>query len=127
METNCASLLADLFRHSDFKARSLNLSFRFIDDVLSSNNPNPSFGDLIHRIYPKILEIKDTEDTIKSALYLEPHLAIDGKGKLSTKLYDKHDDFSFRFVNFPFICFHISSTSAYSFHMTTRTLCQSLL
>ena len=54
METNYAPLLADPFLHSyqaDFKAdlirkkeyrlaRSLHLSFRYIDDVLSLNNPN---------------------------------------------------------------------------------------
>ena len=63
--TNCDPLLADLFIHSyeaDFiadlirmkkyrLARSFNLSFRYIDEVLSLNNPN--FGDtshLLHRI-----------------------------------------------------------------------------
>ena len=70
--------------------------------MLSSNNPN--LGDLIHRIYPKELEIKNTADTVKSASYLDLHLEIDGKGKLLTKLYDKRDDFLFRIVNFPFIC-----------------------
>ena len=74
--TNCAPLLADLFIHSyevDFiadltqkkehhLARSLNLSFRYIDGVLSLNNP--SFEDFIHRIFPKELEIKDTTDTV---------------------------------------------------------------
>ena len=30
--------------------------------------------------------------------YLDLHLEIDGKGKLLTKLYDKHDDFSFLFI-----------------------------
>ena len=70
MGTNCAPLLVDLFLHSyevDFIAdlirkkehrldRSFNLSFRYIDDVLSLNNP--SLGDLIHRIYPKNLKSK---------------------------------------------------------------------
>ena len=125
MGTNCAPLLADLFLHSyeaDFiadlirkkeyrLARSFNLSFRYIDDVLSLNNPN--FGDLIHRIYPKELEIKDTTDTVKSASYLDLHLEIDGKGKLLTKLYDKRDVFSFKIVNFPFICGNIPSAPAY--------------
>ena len=31
----------------------------------------PNFGDLIHRIYPTELEIKDTTDTVKSASYLD--------------------------------------------------------
>ena len=30
-----------------------------------------------------------------------------------TKLYDKRDDFSFKIVNFPFICGNIPSTPAY--------------
>ena len=64
MGTNCDPLLADLFLHyyeADFiadlirmkehrLARSFNLSFRYIDNVLSLNNP--SFGDLIHRFAP---------------------------------------------------------------------------
>ena len=41
------------------------------------------------------------------------HLEIDGKGKLLTKLYDKRIDFSFRIVNFPFICGFIPSAPVY--------------
>jgi hypothetical protein len=76
--TNCA-LLADLFLYSyeaDFiqgllkknemkLARSFNLTFRYIDDVLSLNNSR--FGDFVDRIYPIELEIKDTTDTDRSA------------------------------------------------------------
>ena len=73
MGTNCASLLADLFLHSNEAhfiadlirkkeyrlARSFNLSFPYIDDVLLSNTP--SFRDLIHCIYlyePEINELQ---------------------------------------------------------------------
>ena len=38
-----------------------------------------SFGDYIHRIYPKELEIKDITDTVKSASYLKLQFAIYGK------------------------------------------------
>ena len=109
MGTKCAPLLADIFLHSheaDFmadlirnkehrKTRSFNISFRYIDDVLSLNNP--SFGDLIHhRIYSDEFEIKDTSDTVKLASYLNLHLEIDGKGKILTNIfYGKRDDFSF--------------------------------
>ena len=125
MGINCASLLAELLLHSyeaDFIAdlirkkeyrlpRSFDLSFRIIEDELSLNSPN--FGDLIHRIYPKEHEIKDMTNTVKSVSHLDLHLEIDGKGKLLTKLYDKRDDFSFRIVNFPFICGNIPSAPAY--------------
>ena len=48
-------------------ARSFNFTFRYIDDVLSLNNSR--FGDFVDRIYPIVLEIKDTTDTDTSASY----------------------------------------------------------
>ena len=74
MGTNCAPLLADLFLYSyeaEFiqtliksgkrhLAKSFNFTYRYIDDVLSTNNPK--FGDYIDFIYPLELEIKDTTD-----------------------------------------------------------------
>lgn len=88
--TNCAPLLPDLFLHlheADFvedlvkrnMARSFNLPFRYIDDVLSLNNPH--FGDYLHRIYPKELEIKDST---KSVSNLDLLLEINEEGKLMT-------------------------------------------
>jgi hypothetical protein len=92
MGTNCVHLLADLFLYSyeaDFiqgilkkngkkLARSLNFTFRYIDDILSLNNS--MFGDFVDRIYPIDLEIKDTTDTDMSASYLNVHLEIDSEG-----------------------------------------------
>ena len=54
-----------------------------IDDVLSLDNTK--FGDFVERIYPIELEIKDTTDTVKSASYLDLHLAIDNEGRLKNK------------------------------------------
>ena len=74
MGKNCSPLLADLFLYwydadsiqgllkKDEKklARSFNVTFRLIDDVISLNNYR--FGDFLNRIYPIELEIKDTTD-----------------------------------------------------------------
>ena len=125
MGTNCTPLLADLFLYSyeaDFiqgllkknennLARSFNFTFRYIDDVLSLNNPK--FSDFVDRIYPYELEIKDTTDTTKSASYLDLYLEIDNDGRLKTKLYDKRDDFCFPIVNFPFLCSNIPAAPTY--------------
>ena len=97
-------LLADLSLHSNPKerisvARSFNLSFRYIDDVLSLDNPN--FGDLMHCIYHKELEKTYTTDTVKSVSYLDLHIEIDGIRKLL-------------------------GTCVWSVHITTHTLFQSL-
>ena len=129
MGTNCAPLLADLFLYSfeaefldglkkkdKHLARSFNLSFRYIDDVLSLNNAR--FGDYLHLIYPKELEIKDTTDTPTSASYLDLHLEIDSRGKLKTKHFDKRNSFNFPIVNFPFLSSNIPSAPAYGVYIS---------
>ena len=130
MGTNCAPLLADLFLYSyeaefiqnlikDGKralASKFNLTFRYIDDVLSLNNSQ--FSDHLHRIYPPELEIKDTTDSTHSASYLDLHLEFDNNGKLATRIYDKRDDFDFKVVNFPYLCSNIPSSPAYGVYIS---------
>ena len=84
-------------------AKSFNFTFRYIDDVLSLNNPK--FSDYINFIYPAELEIKDTTDSSTHASYLDILLNIDHDQRLSTKIYDKRDDFDFPIVNFPFLVY----------------------
>ena len=130
MGTNCALRFADLFLYSyeaDFiqgvlkknkkkLARSFNLTFCYIDVVLSRNNS--MFGDFVDRIFPIELEIKDTTDTYKSASNLDLHLEIDSEGRLRTKPYDKRDDFlNFPIVNFPFICSNNPGAPAYGVYI----------
>ena len=67
----------------------------------------------ILHIYPKEHEIKETTYALKSDSNLDLHLEIDGIGKIFTKLHDKRYDFSFRIVNFPFICGYILTAPAY--------------
>ena len=97
---------------SKFKKQktSFYLTFRYIDDVLSLNNPKRN--DYIDVIYPKELEIKDTTDAPKWANYLD-HLEFDEDGKLFKWLYDKHDDFDFHIVNFPYLSSNIPESPAY--------------
>ena len=125
MGTNCAPLLADLFLYSyeaEFiqslvkegnrtLAKMFNLTFRYIDDVLSLNNKQ--FSDHLHRIYPPELEIKNTTDTLYASTYLDLYLQHDINGKLSIRIYDKRDDFNFKIVNFPYLCSNIPSSPAY--------------
>ena len=81
MGTNCAPLLADIFLYSyeaDFiqsllsagkkhLASRFNLTYRYIDDVLSINNPE--FENYLGQMYPAELEIKDTTESTTSASY----------------------------------------------------------
>jgi hypothetical protein len=51
-------------------------------------------------------------------LHILIHLEIDNIGRLSTKLYDKRDDFKFPIVNFPFLCGNIPAAPAYGVYIS---------
>ncbi|KAK3086807.1 hypothetical protein FSP39_023781 [Pinctada imbricata] len=84
---------------------------RYIDDVLSINNPK--FTDYLSRIYPSELEVKETAETNNSASYLDIMLSSDKDGHMNTSLYDKRDDFNFSITNFPSLSSNIPSSPAY--------------
>ena len=125
MGTNCAPLLADIFLYSyeaDFiqsllstgkkhLASRFNLTYRYIDDVLSINNPE--FENYLGQMYPAELEIKDTTESTTSASYLDLLLSIGRDGQLHTSIYDTRDDFNFHITNFPFLSSNIPSSPAY--------------
>ena len=125
MGTNCAPLLADLFLYS-YKhafldklikegkrklARKFNLSYYYIDDLISFNNKK--FKEFISDIYPKELTISETTESTSVASYLVLLFTQDKNNNITTKLYDKHDAFGFHTVNFPFISSNIPSAPAY--------------
>ena len=130
METNCAPLLADLFLYSyeaefiqtliksgkQHLAKSFHYTYRYIDDVLSINNPK--FGNNIDDIYPAELEIKDTTDADHRASYLDLDLSYDRDKRLQVKLYDKRNDFTLNIVNFPFLSSNIPQSPAYDVYVS---------
>ena len=132
MGTNCAPLLADLFLYSyeyesEFlkklvkhkkihEARVFNFTYRYIDDVLSINNSR--FAEFLPLIYPPKLEVKETTDTASSASFLDLYLEFDDSGQLSTKIYDKRDDFNFKIINFPNMCSNIPASPAYGAYIS---------
>ena len=125
MGTNCAPLLADLFLYSyesEFLdklvkegkrklARKFDLSYCYIDDLISFNNK--IFKEFISDIYPKELTISETTESTSVASYLGLLFIRDKSNNITTKLYGKHDTFGFHVVNFPFMSSNIPSASAY--------------
>ena len=72
---------------------------RYLDDLL--NIDNPYFEGMVNQIYPSELQLKaNTSDT--EAPLSDLHLSI-SNGFVSSKIYDKRDDFDFDIVNFPFL------------------------
>ena len=125
MGTNCAPLLADLFLYSyenEFLdklikegkrklARKFNLSYHYIDDLISFNNKK--FKKFISDIYPKELTISETTESTSVASYLDLLFVREKSNNITTKLYDKRDTFGFHIVNFPFMSSNIPSAPAY--------------
>ena len=123
--TNCATLLADLFLYSYENelldklikegkgnlARKFNLSYRYIDDLISFNNK--IFKEFISDIYPKELTISKTTESISIASYLDLLFIRDKNNNITTKLYDRPDAFGFHIVNFPFMSSNIPSAPVY--------------
>ena len=114
MVTNCAPLVADLFLFcyerdfmkylsSDNQAdviKAFNSTSRYLDDLL--NIDNPYFEGKVNQIYPSELQLNKANTSDTEAPFLDLHLSI-SNGFVSSKIYDKRDDFDFDIVNFPFL------------------------
>ena len=114
MGTNCAPLVADLFLfcyERDFMLslsdnnqtdiiEAFNSTSGYLDDLL--NIDNPYFEQMVRQIYPTELQLNKANSSDTEAPFLDLNLSITN-GIVSSKIYDKRDDFNFEIVNFPFL------------------------
>ena len=135
MRTNCAQFLADLFPYSyenEFLdklikegkrklASKFDLSYRYIDDLMSFNNKK--FKEFVSDIYPKELTIFETTESTSVASYLDLLFTRDENNNITTKLYDKHDTFGFHIVNFLYVKQYSISTSLWCLCISAYSLC----
>ena len=56
---------------------------------------------MVNRIYPPELQIKKANSSDTEPPFLDLHLCISNRF-VSSKIYDKRDDFDFVIINFPF-------------------------
>ena len=110
MGTNCAPLVADLFLFcyerdfimslSDDKQADVidafNTTSRYLDDILNINNFY--FDNMVSQIYASELQLNKGNTSDTKAAVLDLHLSI-YNDIVSTKIYDKRDDFDFEIVN----------------------------
>ena len=114
MGTNCAPLVADLFLfcyERDFMLSvsdnnqtdiigAFNSTSRYLDDL--HNIDNPYFEQLVGQIYPIELQLNKANSSDTEAPFLDLNLSITDD-IVSSKIYDKQNDFNFEIVNFPFL------------------------
>ena len=73
---------------------------RCLDDLL--NIDNPYFEGIVNRIYPLELQLNKTNASDTEAPFLDLHLSI-SNGFVTSKIYNKRNDFDFDIVKFPFL------------------------
>ena len=129
MGTNCARLVADLFLicyERDFMKslarenqadiiEAFSFTFRYRDYLL--NIDNIYFEHIVDRIYPAELQLNKANSSGTEASFLDLNLSI-SNGTVSTKIYDKRDDFDFDIVNFPFLDGDVPRRTSYGVYIS---------
>ena len=128
MGTNCAPLVADLFLFGyerDFMKslsranqadiiEAFNSTSRYLDDLLNIDN---IIDQMVDRIYPTELQLNRANSSDTEAPFLDLNLCI-SNGTVSTKIYDKRDDFDFDIVNFPFLDGDVPRRTSYGVYIS---------
>ena len=129
MGTNCTPLVADLFLfcyERDFMLslsdnnqsdviEAFNSTSRYLDDLL--NIDNPYFEQMVGQIYPTELQLNKANSSDTVAPFLDLNLSITN-GIVSSKIYDKRDDFNFEIVNFPFLDGDVPRSPSYGVYIS---------
>ena len=82
------------------KIDAFNSTSRYLEDLLNIDNIH--FEQMVHIIYPAELQRNKANASDTEAALLDLNLSIHND-TVSTKTYDKRDDFDFDIVNFPFL------------------------
>ena len=96
----CKKKSLNILSLAAYLLKAFNSTSRYLDDLL--NIDNPYFEGMVNQIYPSELQLNKANTSITEAPFLDLHLSI-SNGFVSSKIYDKRDDFDFDIVNFPFL------------------------
>ena len=89
---------------------AFNTTSRYLNDILNINNVY--FDNMVSKIYPSELQLNKANTSDTEAAFLDLHLSI-SNDIVSTKVYDKRDDFDFEIVNFPFLDGDVPRSTSY--------------
>ena len=94
---------------------AFNTTSRYLDDILNINNVY--FDNMVSQIYPSELQLNKANASDTEAAFLDLHLSI-SNDIVSTKIYDKRDDFDFEIVNFPFLDGDVPRSTSYGVYIS---------
>ena len=72
---------------------------------------------MVGKIYPSELQLNKANSSDTEALFLDLNLSITN-GIVSSKIYDKRDDFNFEIVNFPFLDGDVPRSPSYDVYIS---------
>ena len=87
----------------------------YLDDLLKIEND--FFNSMVNRIDPSKLQLNKANMSDTEASFLDLHLSI-SDGFVTTKIYDKRDDFDFDIVNFPFLDGDVHRSTSYGVYIS---------
>ena len=93
---------------------AFNTTSRYLDDILNINNVY--FGNMVSQIYPSEIQLNKANTSDTEAAFLDLHLSI-SNDIVSTKIYDKRDDFDFEIVNFLFLDGDVPRSTSYGVYI----------
>ena len=131
MGTKCAPLVADLLLYSykrnfvdslnhDNQAdviEAFNSTSKYLHDLL--NIDNPYFENMVNQNYSPELQLNKANTTDTEAPFLDLHRSI-SNGFVSSKIYDKRDDFDFDIVSYPFLDGEVPRFVSYGVYIIIR-------
>ena len=131
MGTNVVPLVADLFlvcyerdfmksltkekRYDLIDAFNSTSRYMYLDDLLNIDNIH--FDHMVTRIYPAELQLNKANASDTEAAFLDLNLSIHND-MVSTKIYNKWNDFNFDILNFPFLDGDVSQRFSYGVYIS---------
>ena len=94
---------------------TFNSTSRYLDDFF--NIDNPYFEQMVGQIYRSELQLNKANSSDTEAPVLDLNLSITN-GIVSSKIYDKRDDFNFEIVNFPFLDGDVPRSASYGVYIS---------
>ena len=88
---------------------------RYLDDILNINNDY--FDNMVSQIYPSELQLNKADTSDKEAAFIDLLSSI-FNDIVSTKMYDKRNDFDFEIVNFPFLDVNFPRSTSYGVYIS---------
>ena len=94
---------------------AFNTTSRYFDDIININYVY--FDNMVSQIYPSELQLSKANTSDTEAAFLDLHLSM-SNDIVSTKIWDKRDDFDFEIVNLPLLNGDVPRSTSYGVYIS---------